>query len=203
MSQTSSFVLWVLRTILVLRLLCRNADGLFWAGDTAQTISEGSSFRFNDLKSFMFRIEVSSTWSVDILWLIRSFYAAKKYCIAKVLIRPSGTQVVSTRHQLSLSRGYCILCALGCRVNYCILAVRNRHLTERRRCGRRVETGIFPWRGLWHCSIWTVSVWIWVGVSIKTGPGWCWHPLRGDYIEFGAEQGLRTASVSYPALNTS
>ena len=48
-------------TILVLRLLCRNADGLFWAGDTAQTISEGSSFRFNDLKSFMFRIEVSST----------------------------------------------------------------------------------------------------------------------------------------------
>ncbi|KII86508.1 hypothetical protein PLICRDRAFT_44106 [Plicaturopsis crispa FD-325 SS-3] len=42
---------------LLLRKLCRNPDGLFWAGDTAQTISIGSSFRFNDLKAFLFRIE--------------------------------------------------------------------------------------------------------------------------------------------------
>ncbi|KAF9050293.1 hypothetical protein BJ165DRAFT_1341573 [Panaeolus papilionaceus] len=42
---------------LVLRLLCRNPDGLFWAGDTAQTISAGSAFRFEDLKAFMYRIE--------------------------------------------------------------------------------------------------------------------------------------------------
>ncbi|RDB28998.1 TPR and ankyrin repeat-containing protein 1 [Hypsizygus marmoreus] len=42
---------------LLLRYLCHNADGLFWAGDTAQTISVGSSFRFNDLKAFLFRIE--------------------------------------------------------------------------------------------------------------------------------------------------
>ncbi|PPQ98968.1 hypothetical protein CVT24_003464 [Panaeolus cyanescens] len=41
----------------VLRLLCRNPDGLFWAGDTAQTISAGSAFRFEDLKAFMFRLE--------------------------------------------------------------------------------------------------------------------------------------------------
>ncbi|KIN93343.1 hypothetical protein M404DRAFT_515786 [Pisolithus tinctorius Marx 270] len=34
-----------------LRSLCRNAEGLFWAGDTAQTISAGSSFRFADLKA--------------------------------------------------------------------------------------------------------------------------------------------------------
>ncbi|KAI6021001.1 hypothetical protein BKA83DRAFT_14200 [Pisolithus microcarpus] len=42
----------------VLRLLCNNPEGLFWAGDTAQTISAGSSFRFDDLKAFLYRIEV-------------------------------------------------------------------------------------------------------------------------------------------------
>ncbi|KAJ7171695.1 hypothetical protein C8R43DRAFT_874648, partial [Mycena crocata] len=42
----------------VLRSLCQNPNGLFWAGDTAQTISIGSSFRFNELKAFQFRIEV-------------------------------------------------------------------------------------------------------------------------------------------------
>ncbi|PPQ78819.1 hypothetical protein CVT25_010688 [Psilocybe cyanescens] len=42
---------------LVLRLLCRNTNGLFWAGDTAQTISAGSSFRFDDLTAFLFQFE--------------------------------------------------------------------------------------------------------------------------------------------------
>ncbi|KAJ7479971.1 hypothetical protein B0H11DRAFT_1725402, partial [Mycena galericulata] len=42
----------------VLRYLCPNTQGLFWAGDTAQTINVGSSFRFNELKAFFFRIEV-------------------------------------------------------------------------------------------------------------------------------------------------
>ncbi|KAK7678070.1 hypothetical protein QCA50_019011 [Cerrena zonata] len=42
---------------LVLRSLCRNSMGLFWAGDTAQTISAGSAFRFKDLKAFLWRIE--------------------------------------------------------------------------------------------------------------------------------------------------
>ncbi|KAG1799293.1 uncharacterized protein HD556DRAFT_1287696 [Suillus plorans] len=42
---------------LFLRQLCKNPDGLFWAGDTAQTISAGSSFRFNDLKAFLYRVE--------------------------------------------------------------------------------------------------------------------------------------------------
>ncbi|KAF8816728.1 hypothetical protein BYT27DRAFT_7237858 [Phlegmacium glaucopus] len=43
--------------ILLLRSLCRNPNGLFWAGDTAQTISAGSSFRFDELKAFLYRIE--------------------------------------------------------------------------------------------------------------------------------------------------
>ncbi|KAI6137060.1 hypothetical protein F5141DRAFT_1209364 [Pisolithus sp. B1] len=46
---------------LLLRLLCNNPEGLFWAGDTAQTISAGSSFRFNDLKAFIYRVEVGHT----------------------------------------------------------------------------------------------------------------------------------------------
>ncbi|KAF9067282.1 hypothetical protein BDP27DRAFT_1328979 [Rhodocollybia butyracea] len=42
---------------LILRCLCHDGDGLFWAGDTAQTISVGSSFRFNSLKAFQWRLE--------------------------------------------------------------------------------------------------------------------------------------------------
>ncbi|KAK0440419.1 uncharacterized protein EV420DRAFT_1650550 [Desarmillaria tabescens] len=42
---------------MILRALCSNADGLFWAGDTAQTISVGSSFRFNALKAFQWNVE--------------------------------------------------------------------------------------------------------------------------------------------------
>ncbi|KAF6740880.1 hypothetical protein DFP72DRAFT_951310 [Ephemerocybe angulata] len=42
---------------MLLRSICRNPNGLFWAGDTAQTIAVGSSFRFNDLKAFLHRLE--------------------------------------------------------------------------------------------------------------------------------------------------
>ncbi|KAF9647525.1 hypothetical protein BDM02DRAFT_3187952 [Thelephora ganbajun] len=42
---------------LILRTLCNNQRGLFWAGDTAQTIAVGSSFRFTELKAFQHRIE--------------------------------------------------------------------------------------------------------------------------------------------------
>ncbi|KAG2096334.1 uncharacterized protein F5147DRAFT_839983 [Suillus discolor] len=50
---------------LFLRQLCRNPDGLFWAGDTAQTISAGSSFRFDDLKAFLYRVEQQQNPSVN------------------------------------------------------------------------------------------------------------------------------------------
>ncbi|KAF7317843.1 UvrD-like helicase ATP-binding domain-containing protein [Mycena kentingensis (nom. inval.)] len=42
---------------LLLRSICHNRDGLFWAGDTAQSISAGSSFRFKELKAFLHRVE--------------------------------------------------------------------------------------------------------------------------------------------------
>ncbi|TFY53518.1 hypothetical protein EVG20_g10077, partial [Dentipellis fragilis] len=48
---------------LLLRCICRNPNGLFWAGDTAQTISVGSAFRFNELKAFLHRIEQKSSKS--------------------------------------------------------------------------------------------------------------------------------------------
>ncbi|KAG2143549.1 uncharacterized protein EDB93DRAFT_1088104 [Suillus bovinus] len=44
-----------------LRQFCRNPDGLFWAGDTAQTISAGSSFRFDYLKTFLYSAEQKNT----------------------------------------------------------------------------------------------------------------------------------------------
>ncbi|KAG8956483.1 hypothetical protein FRC03_010813 [Tulasnella sp. 419] len=37
----------------LLRKLCDNPNGLFWAGDSAQTIAVGSSFRFSELKSYL------------------------------------------------------------------------------------------------------------------------------------------------------
>lgn len=54
----------------VLRALCPNPHGLFFAGDTAQTISVGSAFKFSELKSFLYRLEVSglkSLFKSDIL----------------------------------------------------------------------------------------------------------------------------------------
>ncbi|TDL19417.1 hypothetical protein BD410DRAFT_842137 [Rickenella mellea] len=44
---------------LLLRSVCNNPHGLFWAGDTAQTISAGSLFRFQDLKHYMYTVEAS------------------------------------------------------------------------------------------------------------------------------------------------
>ncbi|KZT08925.1 uncharacterized protein LAESUDRAFT_566389 [Laetiporus sulphureus 93-53] len=43
---------------LVLRTICSNPrSGLLWAGDTAQTISDGCTFRFEDLKALLYRAE--------------------------------------------------------------------------------------------------------------------------------------------------
>src|SRR6266702_3141481 len=38
--------------------LCRNPDGFLWAGDTAQTISIGSTFSFKQLGAFVYRYQV-------------------------------------------------------------------------------------------------------------------------------------------------
>ncbi|KAI0042889.1 hypothetical protein FA95DRAFT_510755 [Auriscalpium vulgare] len=46
--------------LILLRILCANPRGLFWAGDTAQTIAAGSAFRFQELKAFLYRYEKSN-----------------------------------------------------------------------------------------------------------------------------------------------
>ncbi|KDQ17181.1 hypothetical protein BOTBODRAFT_185909 [Botryobasidium botryosum FD-172 SS1] len=41
----------------LLRALCPNPHGLFWAGDTAQTISVGCTFKFSDMTASHYRLE--------------------------------------------------------------------------------------------------------------------------------------------------
>jgi hypothetical protein len=61
-----------------MRALCRDKDGLFFAGDTAQTISVGSSFSFNELKAFQYRLEVDiSAIAAEHEWLIPHFSTRK------------------------------------------------------------------------------------------------------------------------------
>ncbi|KAI1785582.1 hypothetical protein LXA43DRAFT_1185708 [Ganoderma leucocontextum] len=65
---------------LVLRTLCRNPHGMFWAGDTAQTISVGSAFRFNDLKAFLYRVEETNAGAnVEKRTQPESFHLAVNY----------------------------------------------------------------------------------------------------------------------------
>ncbi|KIP05323.1 hypothetical protein PHLGIDRAFT_154223 [Phlebiopsis gigantea 11061_1 CR5-6] len=73
---------------LVLRAICRRPTGLFWAGDTAQTISAGSSFRFNDLPALMFRVEKGqNTHNPQTFYLNRNFrsQAGIVHCAQTVL----------------------------------------------------------------------------------------------------------------------
>ncbi|KAH9891312.1 hypothetical protein C8Q73DRAFT_119576 [Cubamyces lactineus] len=64
----------------VLRTLCRNPRGMFWAGDTAQTISVGSAFRFNDLKAFLYRYEeATALGNTDKRVQPESFHLAVNY----------------------------------------------------------------------------------------------------------------------------
>ncbi|KAI0369978.1 hypothetical protein BV20DRAFT_945276 [Pilatotrama ljubarskyi] len=64
----------------VLRTLCRNPHGMFWAGDTAQTISVGSAFRFDDLKAFLYRYEeATANGKADKRTQPESFHLAVNY----------------------------------------------------------------------------------------------------------------------------
>lgn len=72
----------------MLRLICRNPEGLFWAGDTAQTISAGSSFRFDDLKAFLYRIEVR----VNLLSGV-----AETHCITTIPKRDQSKHMIQDR----------------------------------------------------------------------------------------------------------
>ncbi|TFY50293.1 hypothetical protein EVG20_g11606, partial [Dentipellis fragilis] len=70
---------------LLLRSICRNSNGLFWAGDTAQTISVGSAFQFNELKAFLFRMEALWPSAIDILDRERGIVDGKKPLFVSIL----------------------------------------------------------------------------------------------------------------------
>lgn len=155
--------------------------------------------------AFLFRIEVSLTWSVTILWLIRSLYPAKQFCSGKILVCLSATQVISARRELSFSRGHCIMRSLSGRVDYCILAVCHRYFIERSRRSRRTETGLFPRLGLWHRSIWTIFVRI--CVSVLTAQSWsCTDMLLAVIISSSGHSKVgRPLEIEFPrpVLNSS
>lgn len=73
---------------LVLRLICRNPEGLFWAGDSAQAISAGSSFRFDDLKAFLYRIEVRACSLAG---------AAETYCVTIISQQDQSMHLIQDR----------------------------------------------------------------------------------------------------------
>jgi len=99
--------------VVVLRLLCRNPDGLFWAGDTAQTISAGSSFRFDDLKAFLYRIEVwpyilSSATETHFITLVSQQDQSKHLIQDRSVTDPTATFQLTVNYR---SRGGIVNCA--------------------------------------------------------------------------------------------
>ncbi|EJF58550.1 P-loop containing nucleoside triphosphate hydrolase protein, partial [Dichomitus squalens LYAD-421 SS1] len=63
---------------LVLKALCSNPHGLFWAGDTAQTIAAGSSFRLGDLKAQLYDVE-KNPLSISKRARPQTFYLTRNY----------------------------------------------------------------------------------------------------------------------------
>jgi hypothetical protein len=113
----------------VLRAICRNPDGQFWAGDTAQTISVGSSFRFDDLKAFLHRNEASRyiyqknihlKLGFDITGTSKSAICGKD--------RASSTKVFPACYELPLAWWDSEVCSLDYSAHHEILALRDRHL---------------------------------------------------------------------------
>lgn len=122
----------------VLRAICRNPDGQFWAGDTAQTISVGSSFRFDDLKAFLYRNEVGHFHLFRITHLMIYFYdTAKCETAIRWNDRAAFAEVFPACHKLSFARRDCQVCSLGHNAYHEILALRYRHPARRERNCRR------------------------------------------------------------------
>lgn len=82
----------------LLRSLCHNPRGMFWAGDTAQTISTGSSFRFDDLKAVLYRIEVCSC---PVVFYVRELSGHSRYRKRTQLLKQAPDhQFIRTRSSL-------------------------------------------------------------------------------------------------------
>jgi hypothetical protein len=129
----------ILNFYTVLRAICRNPDGQFWAGDTAQTISVGSSFRFDDLKAFLHRNEASYLHSKETIHLEPGFTGTSKTAICGN-DRASSAKVFPACHELPFAWWDSEVRSLGHSAHHEILALRDRYLARRERNRRRYQT---------------------------------------------------------------
>ncbi len=119
---------------LVLRAICRNPDGQFWAGDTAQTISVGSSFRFDDLKAFLHRNEASRFHDFESIHLeLASDITGAPETAIRGNDLATSTKVFPTRHEFPLARRDSEVRSLCHSAHHEILALRDRHPAGRER----------------------------------------------------------------------
>ena len=129
----------------VLRILCMNSDGLFWAGDTAQTISSGSSFRFQDLTALLYRFEVCPIILYMFFNLFRNY--SETTTSGKVRsYRPSKTQDVSSLRELPVPRRNRKLRPCCHRINLKIFPLQYRYLTARKGYDQRADAHFLPRR---------------------------------------------------------
>src|SRR5258707_11214043 len=122
----------------VLRAICRNPDGQFWSGDTAQTISVGSSFRFDDLKAFLHRNEASCIHDFKIIHLELGFdISGTSETAIRGNDRAPSAKVFPTCYKLPLARWDSEVRSLDHSAHHEILALRDRHIARRERDCRR------------------------------------------------------------------
>ncbi|KAJ2926891.1 hypothetical protein H1R20_g10211, partial [Candolleomyces eurysporus] len=83
-----------------LRSLCRNPNGLFWAANTAPTMGIGNSFRLNDLKAFLYRLEQrrEEGGSGVTQSELRTFQLTVNYCTHGGIIRCATAVVELIKH---------------------------------------------------------------------------------------------------------
>ena len=119
--------------------LCRNPDGFLWAGDTAQTISIGSTFRFNELGSFVYRYQVCESKALYEKLLVtvfseinpsgaRNSESSKGFSVTRELPLPWWYRHVCQRHHPTTST----------------IPRRNRRAATGSRCRWQSNACIFP-----------------------------------------------------------
>ena len=173
----------------VLRAICRNPDGQFWAGDTAQTISVGSSFRFDDLKAFLHRNEASFLHNFGLaplkLYLSATGKSETAICWNDYI---PFTKVFPTCHKFSLARRDSKVRSLDHSSHYEILALCNRYLAPRERNCRRNQACFLQRLGPGQCAIRIFPLRNSVSASCSFIQCFLSQFKSGQHIEFGAQQ---------------
>src|SRR6266702_51380 len=117
--------------------LCRNPDGFLWAGDTAQTISIGSTFSFKELGAFVYRYQVRDPKvPYEKLTVSSEINPSSAWY-------PKSTQGLSVARELPLSWRYCQLCKCHNPVTPAVPGC-NRCSATGSRCHRQSNACVFP-----------------------------------------------------------